>query len=140
MISKYSLGKKTLKRRQAGSCSSQGVEGPRICPPSAEDSRFLGGLQPGAASPALGLRGEVAQVPSGELREVPERDFSSAYPVSPALIWEAGGERGKEGEEKDGVEDLWGGAGMAPTLMGQSDRGTEGGELQGLSALWDFGT
>lgn len=30
--------------------------------------------------------------------------------------------------------------GMAPTLMGQSDRGTEGGELQGLSALWDFGT
>lgn len=39
------------------------------------------------------MRGEVAQVPSGELREVPERGFSSAYRVSPALIWEAGGER-----------------------------------------------
>ena len=34
------------------------------------------------------------------------------------------------------MEDLWGGAGMAPTLMGRSDRGTEGGGLQGLSPPW----
>ena len=45
---------------------------------------------------------------------MPERGFSSAYRVSPALIWEAGGARGQEGEEKDGLE-----TGMAPTLMGR---------------------
>ena len=51
------------------------------------------GLKPGAASPALGVQGEVAWVPLDELREVPDRGFSSAYRVSPALIWEAGEER-----------------------------------------------
>lgn len=75
------------------------------------------------------MRGKEAQVPSDQLSsgcgKCPRR--ASAQLTGPPDLrgWWGSGE--KEGEEEGGVEDLWEGAGMAPTLLGRSDRGTEEG-------------
>lgn len=66
--------------------------------------------------------------------------LSSPAPTPDLRGWWGEGE--KEGEEKGGVEDLWEGAGMAPTLLGRSDRGTEEGAAGPFPPpppqLWDL--
>ena len=105
MISKYSLGEKTPKRRQAGSCSSQGVGGLGFAL-LVQRIAVSWGAEPFLIRP--GVAGRGGPVPSGELREVPERGFSSAYRVSPTLIWEAGGEReGRKERRRMGWRGGW---------------------------------